>query len=678
MPSASSRPEGFQFMVQPQMEAQRRVVIERVHPEINSGRFAIKRVPGERVVVEADVFADGHDQLSCRILYWQGTEREPQWSPMVPLTNDRWRGEFRVSQIGPYRYTVEGWVDHFKTWRDDLIKRIAARQDVQVELLIGAGIIADSAKRAAAGDSKSLGEWARRLREATDVESGKSIALEEELLPIIQSYPEACMVSRYEKELTVTVDPPRACFSAWYEIFPRSCSPKAGRHGTLRDCEGWLPYIASMGFDVVYLPPVHPIGRTHRKGRNNSVVALPDDVGSPWAIGSAEGGHKAVHPQLGTLQDFRRFVSKAGEQGLEVALDIAFQCSPDHPYTREHPEWFRKRPDGSIQYAENPPKKYEDIYPLNFETSEPLGLWDELKSVFQFWIEQGVRIFRVDNPHTKAFPFWQWVIGEIKHRHPDVIFVAEAFTRPHVMYRLAKLGFSQSYTYFAWRNTKHELTDYFTELTQTEIQEYFRSNLWPVTPDILPEFLQVGGRPAFMIRFVLAATLGANYGIYGPAFELCENAAFAPGSEEYLHSEKYELKHRDVNAPSSLKDLIARVNQIRKDNPALQSDYTLRFHETDNPLLLCYSKATDDFSNVIVVIVNLDSFHTQTGWVNLDLTSLGLDADHAFQAHDLLGNGRFLWQGARNYVELTPESLPAHVLRIRRWVRTERDFDYYL
>jgi starch synthase (maltosyl-transferring) len=433
-----------------------------------------------------------------------------------------------------------------------------------------------------------------------------------------------------------------------------------------------------MGFDVVYLPPVHPIGCSFRKGKNNSPSALPEDVGSPWAIGSSIGGHKSVHPELGTLEDFRRFVGKAAEHDLEVALDIAFQCTPDHPYVRQHPEWFRTRPDGTIQYAENPPKKYQDIYPLDFETSSWSALWEELKSVFQFWIDQGVRIFRVDNPHTKAFAFWEWVIREIQKHHPDVIFLSEAFTRPHVMYRLAKLGFSQSYTYFAWRNTKQELTDYFRELTATDVKEFFRPNLWPNTPDILPEFLQVAGRPAFMIRLILAATLGASYGIYGPAFELCENTPVQPGSEEYMNSEKYELKHRDLAASWSLKDLIARVNRARKENPALQSNSNLRFHDTDNPTLICYSKVTDDLSDVIVVVVNLDAFHRQTGWVHLDLDSLGLDANHAFQAHDLLGEGRYLWQGSRNYVELSPESLPAHILRVRRRIRTERDFDYYL
>jgi starch synthase (maltosyl-transferring) len=665
-------------MAQPRSEARRRVVIARIRPEIDCGRFAIKRVVGERVIVEADVLADGHDQLACRVLYWQGNETEPQVSPMEPLADDRWRGEFYVRSIGKYRYNVEGWIDRFATWRNDLVKRVAAGQDVQTELQIGARLISDAAKHAPAGDSESLSEWARRLAEATDPEFGTAIALEEALLPVIHRYPDPQLASRYDKELLVTVDQPKARYSAWYEIFPRSCSFEKGRHGALRDCEARLPYIASMGFDVVYLPPIHPIGLSHRKGKNNAVVAQPDDVGSPWAIGSPEGGHKSVHPQLGTLQDFRHFVSEAGKHGLEVALDIAFQCSPDHPYAREHQEWFRTRPDGTIQYAENPPKKYEDIYPLNFESSEAIALWDELKSVFEFWISQGVHIFRVDNPHTKSFQFWQWIIGEIKEHCPDAIFLAEAFTRPQVMYGLAKLGFTQSYTYFTWRNTKQELTDYFTELTRTEVREYFRPSLWPTTPDILPEFLQLGGRPAFMVRFVLAAMLGANYGIYGPAFELCENVPFARGSEEYFHSEKYEIKYRDWNAPWSLKDLIARVNGIRSNHPALQSDHTLRFHDTDNPSLLCFSKTSDDLSDVVVVIVNLDCFHTQTGLVHLDLGALGLDVDQTFQAHDLLGDGRYLWYGARNYVELSPGNLPAHILHLQRQLRTERDFDYYL
>jgi starch synthase (maltosyl-transferring) len=597
---------------------------------------------------------------------------------MEPLGNDRWRGEFAVNTIGKYQYTVEGWIDCFQSWRDAFEKKIAAGQDVHLDLVVAVKLVEGAVTRATTEDAALLRQWVQRLQQKKTEASGSLTALHKELLNLMRRYPDRDLATRYEKHLGVTVDREKARFSAWYEIFPRSCSPEAGRHGTFQDCEKWLPYIASMGFDVVYLPPIHPIGQSFRRGKNNSAEVQPDDVGSPWAVGSKEGGHKAVYRKLGTLEDFKRFLSRAGEHGIEIALDIAFQCSPDHPYVTEHSEWFHTRPDGTIQYAENPPKKYQDIYPLDFETEKWQALWEELKSIFQFWIDQGVRIFRVDNPHTKPFSFWEFVIGEIKEKHPDVLFLSEAFTRPHVMFRLAKAGFSQSYTYFAWRNTKQEITDYFTELNQTELREYLRPNLWPNTPDILPEFLQVGGKAAFMVRLILAATLGASYGIYGPAFELCEHAPFRPGSEEYLNSEKYELKHRDLNAAGSLKELISRVNRIRKENPALQSNDNLRFHETNNPSLICYSKASDDFSNVIFVIVNLDCFHAQAGWVRLELASLGLDATQAFQVHDLLGDGKYLWQGLQNYVELVPESLPAHILHVRRWVRTERDFDYYL
>jgi starch synthase (maltosyl-transferring) len=662
-----------------QEEGRRRVVIERVRPQIDCGRFPIKRTVGEKVVVEADVFADGHDQVACRLIYWREEDAKAvESSPMIAIGNDRWRGEFPVLKTGIYGYSVEGWVDRFRTWHGDLIKRIDAGQDIQQDLLIGAQILEDVANRATSEDAETLRRAMRAMRETKNTESRKDSPPDSELLRIVERYPDRSFVTRHEPQLSVTVDREKARFSAWYEIFPRSCAPEPGRHGTLRDCAAALPYIASMGFDVIYLPPIHPIGHKFRKGKNNSIPAEPDDVGSPWAIGSEDGGHTSIHPQLGTLEDFKRLVSSAKKHGLEVALDMAFQCTPDHPYVKEHRAWFRERPDGTIQYAENPPKLYQDIYPLDFESTEWRALWVELKEVVLFWVKQGVRIFRVDNPHTKPFSFWEWLIREIKSEDPDVLFLAEAFTRPHVMYRLAKLGFSQSYTYFAWRNNKQELTEYFNELSQTEIHEYFRPNLWPNTPDILPEFLQVGGRPAFMLRFILAATLGASYGIYGPAFELCENAPFRPGSEEYLNSEKYELKHRDLKSIWSLKEFIARINGIRRNNSALQSNRNLRFHPTDNPSLICYSKTTEDLSNIILVIVNLDSFHMQSGFVDLDLSSLGLDANHAFQVHDLLGEGRYLWQGSRNYVELSPESLPAHIFHVRRWVRTETDFDYYL
>jgi len=659
-------------------EGRARVVLERVRPEIDCGVFPVKRIAGETVVVEADIFTDGHDSVAGDVLYRLVQETSWQRLPMKPLGNDRWRGEFRVAEIGRYEYTVEGWIDRFATWRSAMVKRIHSGQDVQTECLIGANLIEDAESRADDEDAIQLHNWARMLRDEKNAENNKLLALQDELAAMVQRYPDRRFASRYEKLLPLVVDREKAGFSSWYELFPRSCSRQPGTHGTLRDCEARLPYIAAMGFDVLYLPPIHPNGHTSRKGKNNEVAAGPDDVGSPWAIGSEEGGHTSIHPQLGTLDDFSRLMAKAKEHGIEIAIDLAFQCSPDHPYVRQHPEWFRRRPDGMIQYAENPPKKYQDIFPLDSETADWRELWEELKSVVLFWIGRGVRIFRVDNPHTKSFLFWEWIIGEVKSTYPDVLFLAEAFTRPKVMYRLAKLGFSQSYTYFTWRNTKQELTAYFQELTQTDVREYVRPNLWPNTPDILPEFLQVGGRAASAIRLILAATIGANYGIYGPAFELFESAPRETGSEEYLNSEKYELKHWALDNAWSLKDLIARVNRIRRENPALHTLVNLRFHETDNPEVICYSKTTSDLSDTIIVVCNLNPFHTQRGWVNLDLTALGLDSGRAFQAHDLLSDSRYLWYGPRNYFELVPDNLPAHVMKVRKWVRTEKEFDYYL
>jgi starch synthase (maltosyl-transferring) len=487
--------------------------------------------------------------------------------------------------------------------------------------------------------------------------------------------PDRSVAATFAPELGVVVDPSRARCSAWYEMFPRSCADQAGRHGTFRDCERRLDYVVELGFDVLYLPPVHPVGRVKRKGRNNALVAKAGDPGSPWAIGAQEGGHKAVHPELGTLEDFRRLVSAARARGVEVALDIAFQCAPDHPYVKEHPEWFKLRPDGSIQYAENPPKKYEDIFPFNFESADWPALWEELKSVFTFWIEQGVTIFRVDNPHTKPFPFWQWLIGEVKREHPGTMFLSEAFTRPKVMHRLAKIGFTQSYTYFPWRNAKWELTEYFTELSQHASREYFRPNHWPNTPDILTAFLQHGGRPAFMTRFVLAATLGANYGIYGPAFEQCENVARESGSEEYLNSEKYEIRVWDLARPDSLRSLVAAVNRARRENPALQQDSNLVFFPADNDELICYAKYTDDRSNVVIVAVNLAPHHACSGSVEVPLEVLGIDRERPYEVEDLLSGTSYLWQGPRNFIELDPKGCPAHVFRVRRQLRSERDFE---
>ena len=657
-------------------EGRLRAVIENVKPEIGGGRFPAKRVVGERMTVEADIFTDGHDALAAALLYRRKSDSHWSETPMESLDNDRWRATFEVTEIGTYLYTLQAWVDRFESWRQGLAKKLQARQDVAIDLLIGAGLVEEIANRAPPMDKKQLGNFISILRSKQP--DARETALLPELAALMAKYSDRRWAVTYEKELRVNVDREKARFSTWYEMFPRSCASEPGVHGTLRDCEQQLPYVASMGFDVLYLPPIHPIGRSFRKGKNNEVNAGPEDVGSPWAIGAKEGGHKAIHPQLGTLEDFKRLVTKAKESGIEIALDIAFQCAPDHPYAREHPEWFRKRPDGSIQYAENPPKKYQDIYPLDFETDHWKELWDELKSIIVFWCEQGVRIFRVDNPHTKAFPFWEWAIAEVKKDYPEALFLAEAFTRPKVMYRLAKSGFSQSYTYFAWRNTKWELTQYFTELTQTEIADFFRASLWPNTPDILTEYLQFGGRPAFMTRLVLAATLGANYGIYAPAFELCENVPRDPGSEEYLNSEKYELKHWDLERKDSLKEFIALVNRIRGENRALQSDRSLRFHPVDNPEIICFSKQTEDLKNVIVVVVNLDPHHTQSGWVELAMEELGLLPQQPFQMHDLLTNARYLWHGARNYVQLNPDTVPAQIFRVRHRLRHEQDFDYFL
>jgi starch synthase (maltosyl-transferring) len=653
-----------------------RAVIEGVKPEIDCGRVPIKRIVGDRVVVEADIFTDGHDALSARLLFRAQGDAGWREAPMEPLVNDRWCGAFNIAALTDYFYTLEAWVDRFKSWRDGLSKKAAAKQHVGLELIEGAELIALAAKRAQGSDAETLTAYAAALRAKGAGAIQK--ALKEELAALMSKHAERRWAARYGKELRIVVDRPMAEFSSWYELFPRSCADQPRKHGTLKDCVARLPSIAELGFSVLYLPPIHPIGCSYRKGINGSLAADADDVGSPWAIGSEEGGHKSIHPLLGTLADFKQLVEKAREHEIEIALDIAYQCSPDHPYVREHPQWFRKRPDGSIQYAENPPKKYQDIYPIDFETEDWRALWDELKSVVLFWCEQGVRIFRVDNPHTKAFNFWEWVIAEVKKDYPETIFLSEAFTRPKVMYRLAKLGFTQSYTYFTWRNTKAELIQYFTELTRTDVIEFFRPNLWPNTPDILPEYLQAGGRPAFMSRLILAATLGANYGIYGPAFELCVNAPREPGSEEYLDSEKYQIKEWNSESPDSLRELIARVNQIRKVNPPLHHNRNLRFYTVDNDEIICFAKHSEDLSNVILVAVNLDPHHTQSGWVDLPLAELGLDPTKPFQMHDLLTDARYLWNGPRNYLSLNPASVPAHIFRVRHNLRREQDFDYFM
>jgi starch synthase (maltosyl-transferring) len=648
------------------VRALRRVVIERVEPEVDGGRFAIKRIVGEAVRVRADIYADGHDLLRAVLLYRRANETEWLEEEMRLVENDRWEGSFQVQALGRYVYTIGAWVDGFQTWSVDLLKRADAGQDISVDVLVGAEIVQAAADRARGSDSKKLADAAAKLKEfaARDRDAALAIARSAELALLVNRDRDRSADSRYEKELGVVVDPEKARFSTWYEMFPRSCTTDPKRHGTFRDCVDRLGYIAGMGFDVLYLPPIHPIGRTERKGKNNSTSPSPEDTGSPWAIGAREGGHKSIHPQLGTLDDLKLLQRKARELGVDIALDIAFQCSPDHPYVREHREWFRERPDGTVQYAENPPKRYQDIYPFDFEGEQAPELWEELKSIVVYWIEQGIRIFRVDNPHTKPFAFWEWLITEVKRDYPEVIFLSEAFTRPKVMYQLAKLGFTQSYTYFAWKNANWELTQYFTELSQPGVGEFFRPNLWPNTPDILNAYLQKGGRPAFVSRLVLAATLGASYGIYGPAFELCENRPAREGSEEYLNSEKYQIRVWDVNSPNSLKGLITHVNGIRRSSRALQGNTGLKFHRVDNEQLIAYSKVCEDGSDMILVVVNLDPHNTQSGWVSVVLDELRLGTQESYQVHDLLTDVRYVWQGSRNYVQLNPAALPAHIFRV--------------
>ncbi len=652
-----------------------RAVIENVRPEVDGGRFPIKRTLGEDIIVEADVFADGHDMLRCLVRHKSAQSAEWDDVEMLPVGNDRWRARFKATSLGLHQFTVVAWVDRFLSWRHDIARRRDS-DDITVALKVGVELVTAAARRAQGDDARKLEAWAGKLKTPLTPEIGRDLAQSEQLAALMATHAERHFVSAYKRVLEAVVDIERARFSTWYELFPRSCPSGDSAHGNFAGVIERLPAIAAMGFDVLYLPPIHPIGKAYRKGPNNSLMAGPDDPGSPWAIGAIDGGHREIHAELGSGEDFRRLVGEARKQGIELAMDIAFQCSPDHPYVREHPDWFRHRPDGSIQYAENPPKKYQDIYPFDFECDDWQGLWQELKGVVEHWIGEGVRIFRVDNPHTKPFPFWEWLITSVKRDYPEVIFLAEAFTRPKIMHRLAKLGFSQSYTYFSWRNTKHDLIEYLTELSQHESREYFRPNLWPNTPDILPEFLQYGGRSAFLLRVGLAATLGANYGIYGPAYELMEHLAREPGTEEYLDSEKYQIRQWNIHRADSLSDYIARLNRIRRENRALQSDHNLLFHPIDNPSMLCYSKSDED--GALLMVANLDPHNVQSGWLDLPLDMLGIEETQPYQAHDLLTNARYLWQGGRSFVRLDPQAVPLHIFRLRRRVRSERDFDYFL
>jgi len=648
-------------------DGRQRVVIEAVSPELDGGKYPAKGVEGEHIVVEADIFVDGADTLAAELCFRHRGKEEWARSPMELQGNDRWRGSFIVGPPGRYEYSIEARVDHFQTWKKGLIKKIDAGQDVSLDLRVGSLLVDKAAKRAGKSDAAKLKNFASTLRSE---DGQKAAALDTQLSSLMDNNPDTQFTTMYDRVLPLTVEQKKAGCSAWYEIFPRSWAEEPGKHGTFNDCSRLLPMIAGMGFDVIYLPPIHPIGYTKRKGKNNALVVAPGEPGSCWAIGNSDGGHKAVHPELGTIDDFTDFVTAAEERGIAVALDIAFQCSPDHPYVEKHPQWFTWRPDGTVQFAENPPKRYEDILPINFESEDWQNLWIELKSIFLFWISKGVKIFRVDNPHTKAFSFWEWAIASIREEHPDTVFLAEAFTRPKLMARLAKIGFSQSYSYFTWRNTKYELQEYVTELTSSPLKHFMRANFWPNTPDILHEELQKGEREKFIIRLVLASTLSANFGMYGPAYELCEHLPMAEGKEEYLNSEKYEIRQWDLDRPGNIRAEITRINRIRKENPALQQTSNITFVRTEaspgneHDKLMAYVKQSDEGNNIILTVVNLDPSRTQSGWLRFPLERFGLSHLHQFNVEDLLNGNHYQWNGEWNFVEINPRNMPAHIFRV--------------
>jgi starch synthase (maltosyl-transferring) len=633
-----------------------RIAIEDVYPELDGGRYPVKRIAGEIFEVWVDIFRDGHDKLRAAVKYRHEDEADWREAALNFFDNDRWVARFRLDRIGRWRYAIEAWTDRFASWRDEVEKKREAGQDIGLELVEGRGLAA----AAGAGDARLAAALAEI--DAADPARRAEILLSDEFAAAMARAQPREDVTRYPRELEIVVDRERARFAAWYEMFPRSQGRTPGRGASFEDCIARLPEIAALGFDVVYLVPIHPIGRVNRKGRDNTLPALPGDPGSPYAIGAEEGGHIAVHPELGTLADFRRFAAAAARLGIEVALDFAIQCAPDHPWVREHPQWFRFRPDGSIKYAENPPKKYEDIVNVDFYNPDREALWRELRDVVLFWIEAGVHIFRVDNPHTKPLPFWEWLIREVQARHPETIFLAEAFTRPKMMRALAKAGFTQSYTYFTWRNTKAELRDYLAELTQGPAKEYFRPNFFTNTPDILPVILQQGGGPAFRMRLALAATLSPAYGIYN-GFELCENAAL-PGREEYASSEKYELKVWDWDRPGNIKDDIAALNRFRHANPALREFTNLRFLDCQNDNILAYAKTTADCSNIVLAVVNLDPFAAQEDEIVLPLSDWGLAEDAQFSLEEAFTGRVIAQQGARARFRLDPEANPSLLFRV--------------
>ncbi|MCY7410259.1 MAG: alpha-1,4-glucan--maltose-1-phosphate maltosyltransferase [Chitinophagales bacterium] len=640
------------------MQGQLRVYIDNVTPEIESGKYSIAKVVGEKIEVEADIFCDGHDLLRAQIIFRHEDEKKFHTAPMSMMYEDHWRGNFTTDKQGKYYYTIEAWMDHALTWKHSLKRRMEGKEKLNVELLIGAKHLKNIKADADKDDKEEIKKLIDILSDEKHYDKAVKSAMSERVEELIVKYPYKEISTTY-KELPLYVDRKKARFSNWYELFPRSTSRELNAHGTFKDVEALVPRLQEMGVDVLYLPPIHPIGTSFRKGKNNSLKARKGEPGVPWGI----AGHKEIHPELGTLTDFKSLVKKAGDAGIEIALDYALQCSPDHHYVEEHPEWFTWRPDGTAQYAENPPKKYQDVVPFNFETEDWESLWNELKSIVEFWIEQGVNIFRVDNPHTKSLYFWQWMIAEIKKDYPDTLFLAEAFTKPKLMYHLAKIGFTQSYTYFTWRNSKAEFIEYMEELTQTEVKDYFRPNFWMNTPDILPFHLQNANEAVYITRLFLAATLSSNYGFYGPVYELQSSEAL-PGREEYLNSEKYEIRNWDWKKDTKLKMLTGIINRARRDNEALQQTNNLQFLNVQNDNLLAYYKESDDGKNKFICVVNLDSTKKQQGFIQTPLEKIGKQEGEIFIAHDLLNDSRWTWSNRWNYVELDPSILPCHLFRI--------------
>ncbi|MNX15983.1 Alpha-1,4-glucan:maltose-1-phosphate maltosyltransferase 2 [compost metagenome] len=644
------------------MQNQTRIIIENILPQLDGGIFPIKRIVGQNVHVTAAVFSDGHDVIESCVKFKHETDENWDEVRMIPTFNDEWFCEFKVEKQGFYTYFIEGWVDYALNWQHGTERKIQDNQYVKSELLEGAEYVKAVQQFADDSENDYLNKLVYFFTTESEYENAVIEATSHELTRIFKKYPTRFLANK-SLELKVYVDRKKALFSTWYEFFPRSASQEEGKHGTFKDCERLLPRVAEMGFDTLYFPPIHPIGEVNRKGKNNATNAQPGDVGSPWGIGSQYGGHKSTHPELGSIDDFKELVRKAQDLGIEVAMDYALQAAPDHPYVKDFPQWFKWRPDGTVQYAENPPKKYQDILPIYFESSDWKNLWKELLDVALFWIEEcNIRVFRVDNPHTKPFYFWGWLIGEIKKKHPDVLFLAEAFTRPKIMNELAKQGFSQSYTYFTWRNSKKELTEYVEELTQSEQKEFYRPNFWPNTPDINPFALQSGSESVHLQKYFLAATLSSSVGIYGPVFEyrICE--PMAPGKEEYLNSEKYEYFKWDWEKENKITTLITKINSIRKNQLSLQQTNNIVFCDTNNDQVMAYYKFDDAKLSETLMVVSLDHYNVSRAMVKLPLEQIG---NQPIQITDLITGNSYFWDKEWNFVEISPE-LPFHLFKIHR------------